>query len=333
MIDGPLFSIGRLSFYPYGLCMALGIICCFVFLYYTFKWRNFNDDAIDKILFIGIFATAFGVFMAMVFQSLYNYIDDPAAGFNLGEAMTFQGGLIGGVVSFLAAWNLYVFVIAPRTNVKLLQNNMNASLSDALPIIPIGITIAHAFGRLGCTFAGCCHGAQTDAWFGVWMHTAEFGYAKVVPTQSYECLFLVILTGIMALLFFKWKFKYNLSVYAVAYGVWRFLIEYARDDDRGSFIGLITPSQFWSIIMVILGIGYFFLAKYLLTTFEKHPQDQPPVREKKVKQSASVSGTVTHDDRGDRGETDAPVSDSTTPDGNNDNTATNDGNNDTTDER
>ena len=270
MIDGPLFSIGKLHFYPYGMCMALGIILCFVFLMYTFTKRNFNDEAVDKILIIGIGATAFGIFMAMVFQALYDYIEDPSQKFSLGGSMTFQGGLIGGVVSFLIVWNLYVFVIAPRTKIKILQNNMNASISDALPIIPIGITIAHAFGRLGCTFAGCCHGAETDAWYGIWMYTAEFGHAKVVPTQLYECIFLFALCGVMALLLFKFKFKYNFGLYAVA-----------------SFLGGFTPSHLWYIIMVILGIGYFFLAKYLLSRFEKHPEMQAPVRQPKKKKVAA----------------------------------------------
>ena len=129
--DRPLFSLGVLHFYPYGLCMAVGIIACFVFLYLTFVKYNFNDEAIDKILLIGIFATAFGVFMSMIFQALYDYIEDPAGGYNLSGSMTFQGGLIGGVTSFLLVWNLYVFVIAPRTKIKALKNNMNASLTDA----------------------------------------------------------------------------------------------------------------------------------------------------------------------------------------------------------
>ena len=288
MIDGPLFRIGKLAFYPYGLCMGLGIILCFVFLLKAFEKRNFNDEAINKILIIGIGATAFGILMAAVFQGLYDYIEDPSGGYHL-NSMTFYGGLIGGVSSFLIVWNLYVFVIAPRTNIKFLRNNMNASLSDALPIIPIGITIAHAFGRLGCTFAGCCHGAVTDKWYGIYMYTSEFGYAKVVPTQLFECIFLAVLTGVMALLLFKFKFKYNMAVYAIAYGVWRFLIEYARDDHRGSFIPGLTPSQLWSIVIVIVGIGYIFLAKYLLSKFEKRPQDQPPVRAPKGKK-ATVNG-------------------------------------------
>lgn len=300
MVEGPLFSIGKLHFQYYGLCMAIGIILCFVFLYFTMKKFNYNDEAIEKILIIGIGATAFGVFMAMVFQALYDYIANPSAGFHLGGSMTFYGGLIGGVVSFLAVWNLYVFVIAPRTKIKALKNNMNASLTDALSIIPIGITIAHAFGRLGCTFAGCCHGAETDKWYGIYMYLSRnsSGYGigdpvKVVPTQLFEMIFLLVLGGIMALLLFKFHFKYNLGVYATAYGVWRFLIEFARDDYRGDFVGGLTPSQFWSIIIVILGIGYFFLYRFWLSRFEKHPEKQPPVREKKKRKKAVATAAAT----------------------------------------
>ncbi len=280
MVDGALFHIGSLSVYPYGICMALGLVCCFAFLLFTMTKRNFNEEAIDKILFLGVFAAGFGIFMAMVFQAMYDFIADPSKGFDLSGSMTFQGGLIGGVVGFVAVWNLYVFVIAPRAKSKLLSNNMNASLSDALPFIPIGITIAHAFGRLGCTFAGCCHGAKTDAWYGIWMYTNEFGHAKVVPTQLFECIFLVFLAAIMIVLYFKFKFNYNFGLYAIAYGIWRFVIEFFRDDYRGTFVGGLTPSQFWSIIMVVVGIGYFFLQYFLLSKFMKHPELQPSVRER-----------------------------------------------------
>ena len=331
MVDGALFKIGSLGVYPYGICMALGIIGCFVFLMWTMTRRNFNEEAIDKMLFIGVFATAFGIFMAMVFQALYDYIANPKGGFDLGSAMTFQGGLIGGVVSFLAVWNLYVFVVAPKVEqaakrkaeqsadykagwgVKLLSNNMNASLSDALPFIPPAITIAHAFGRLGCTFAGCCHGAETDGWYGIWMYTNEFGYAKVVPTQLFECLFLVALTAVMVALYFKFKFKYNFGVYAIAYGIWRCVIEIFRHDYRGEFIGSLSPSQFWSIIMIILGVGYFFLQYFVLSKFMKHPELQPPVREKKAVADGGQSQEISEDEdkpeeqtEGDKPEEKAP---------------------------
>ena len=85
------------------------------------------------------------------------------------------------------------------------------------------------------------------------------------------------------MLYFKFRFNCNFGLYAVTYGIWRFLIEYARDDYRGSFIPGLTPSQLWAIVMVVLGIGYFFAYKYFFKRFMKHPELQPPVNPKKAK--------------------------------------------------
>lgn len=266
----PLFQIFGRGVYLYGICMALGIILCFVFLLIAFRKRGFNEASSDMILFIGVFGTAFGVLSAMLFQSLYNYIADPAAGFNFGS-MTFIGGLIGGVVSFVGVYLIYIYVVRPRTNIKWLAPELNATLTDALPIIPIGITIAHAFGRLGCFFAGCCYGKPTDSWIG--LSCADGYHGNVVPVQLLEMSFLVILGLVMAVLYFKFNFKFNFSLYAIAYGVWRFGIEYVRADERGQFLGTaLSPSQFWSIIMVLAGVGYVFLQLYVLEKHMKHPE-------------------------------------------------------------
>ncbi|MGN0807277.1 MAG: prolipoprotein diacylglyceryl transferase [Candidatus Coproplasma sp.] len=297
MINGPLFTIGSLSVWPYGLCMGIGIILCFVFLIVTMTKKNFNEEAIDKMLGIGVFATAFGVFMAAVVQGLYNLI--AGKGFDL-SSMTFYGGLLGGIVSFLIVWNLYIYVIAPAADksssnskfVKLFKNGMNASLSDALPFVPISIAIAHAFGRLGCLMYGCCHGAETDASYGIYMYAGADVATKYVPVQLWECIFLLALALLMALLYFFDKFEFNLSIYTFGYGIWRFFIEYARDDYRGEFIPGLTPSQFWSIIMVIGGIAFIFIQKYLLRNKMKHPELQPPVRKKKVKAGAGDAKSV-----------------------------------------
>ena len=282
MYPDPLFKIGSQGVYAYGICMAVGIIACFGFLLFTMWYKKFNEEATDKILLIGLFGTGFGIFAAMLFQSVYNYIANPSGGFHLG-GMTFIGGLIGGVASFLGVWNLYVYVIAPRAKVKFLKNNMNASLSDALPIIPIGICIAHAFGRLGCFFGGCCFGCPTDAWYGLPCADATVKIdgvmtnlrgVNVVPTQLFEMFFLLALAGVMALLYFKFKLNYNFAVYAVAYGIWRFIIEYFRCEDRGELFpgAQLYPSQIWSIVMVLAGVGYVFLQYYVLSKLMKHPE-------------------------------------------------------------
>lgn len=288
--------MGSLEVYLYGICMALGIISCFGFLMYTMWKKNFNDEATDKILLIGVFGTGFGILSAALFQGLYNYIDNPAGGFSL-SGMTFIGGLIGGVLSFLGVYWLYIYVIAPRTKIKLLQNNMNATLTDALPFIPVGIAIAHAFGRLGCFFGGCCYGMEAD-WglycAGSYSNGIYSQGPKVVPLQLFEMSFLIVLAVVMAVLYFKVKFNYNFGLYAVAYGVWRFCIEFARGDERGQFIGTaLSPSQFWSIIMIIVGAGYFFLQYYVLAKHMKHPELQPSVRKPKGENGDSGEAVTT----------------------------------------
>ena len=273
MHPDPIFTVFGKGVYLYGICMALGLIACFAFLIITMRIKKFNEASSDTIIFIGIFGTGFGILAAAIFQGVYNVIADPSEGFSL-NSMTFIGGLIGGVSSFLGVYFLYMYVVRPRTKIKLLTNEMNATLTDALPFIPIAITIAHAFGRLGCFFAGCCYGRPTDAWFGIACadHPSLIG-VKVIPTQLFEMIFLLVLGGVMALLYFKFKFNYNFAVYAVTYGIWRFVLEFFRDDDRGQFLGTaVSPSQFWCILMVILGVGYVFLQYYVLSKHMKHPE-------------------------------------------------------------
>lgn len=267
-----LFGIKGLEVYAYGLCMAIGILACFAFLMFAMWYKKFNDKSSTAVLIIGVFGTGFGIFCAMLVQSILNYVADPSKPFEL-AGMTFMGGLIGGVVSFLAVWNIYVYVVGPRTKWKWLSSkDMNAGLCDALPFIPIGIAIAHAFGRFGCFWAGCCYGqvVEDQSWG---LPCASVDNLLRVPTQLFEMSFLFLLAGLMALLYFKFKFKYNFGIYAIFYGVWRFVLEFFRDDARGGIQdAVLTPSQIFSIVMVILGIGYFFLQYYVLIKNMKHPE-------------------------------------------------------------
>ena len=268
----PLFEIFGKGVYAYGICMAVGIILCFGFLLFTMWYKKFNETSANAVLVIGVLGTAFGIFMAMLVQSILNYAKDPSQPFRL-AGMTFMGGLLGGVVSFVAVWNLYVYAIGPRTKMSwLTSKGMNAGLSDALPFIPIGVAIAHAFGRFGCFWAGCCYGQEAE--WGL-QCAAPYGHTlpvNVIPTQLFEMCFLLLLAGVMALLYFRFKFNYNFCVYAIAYGTWRYVIELFRDDDRGALILGLQPSQFWSILMIVAGLGYFFLQYFLLEKLMKHPE-------------------------------------------------------------
>ena len=121
------------------------------------------------------------------------------------------------------------------------------------------IVVAHAFGRIGCLMDGCCYGAITDAWYGIEMLSGGV-WAKRVPTQLFEAIFLFLLFAVLVVLIVRKKFRNTPSVYLIAYGVWRFLIEFIRDDNRGSSgIPGLYPSQLTAIILVIIGVVWIFV--------------------------------------------------------------------------
>ena len=240
----------EVGIYWYGVMIAIGILACFVTLFLFAKYKKVDEAFTDFCFYNAIFSIAFGLFGAALLQATYNYIENPDAGFNLGNGLTFIGGLIGGVGFFLI---VYVFV----------RHKFKDSLLKMMPIVGSCVTVAHGFGRIGCFIAGCCYGKPTGSDFGYYFDTL----VKVHPTQLYEAIFLFVLFAVLTFLAFKYEYKYNMAIYLMAYGVFRFINEFYRGDERGEFVAGVTPSQFWSIVMVLLGVAYIFVIKYKL--FEK----------------------------------------------------------------
>lgn len=256
----PEIKVFSLTVDMYTVWFVIGIIACLAFTIIAMKKCGYSKSASDTVIIIGIFAIIIGLLTAILFQAIYDFINNPSAGFKFNGGMTFLGGLIGGVVAFIGIYFLYVYVINPRLKENnFFRSDMNKGIWYLVRIAPISITIAHAFGRIGCLFAGCCHGHETTEWYGVYSANAE---SNVIPLQLYEALFLFFLSGLMIVLLFKYHFKDNMALYMVSYGIWRFVIEYFRADYRGSFIPGLSPSQFWSIIMVLGGIAVFFIYRY-----------------------------------------------------------------------
>lgn len=244
----------------YGVMIALGVLLCILFLRFSAKKIGIDNKFMDFFEMNAYIAIAVGFFASAVWQGVYNYIENPLNGFNLNGGITFIGGLIGGVIAFFIGWFVYG------------MKRYKGKLIEGLMIAPACIALAHGFGRIGCFFAGCCYGKPTDSWLGVVFPKGSPSYSvfgegvAVYPTQLFEAIFLFILFGIMAYLLLKKKFRYNFCIYLVGYGIWRFFIEFLRADDRGEFVGSLSPSQFWSIVMVVLAIPVYIMTK---KSFEK----------------------------------------------------------------
>ena len=255
-----LFGIQFLNMY--GLCIGIGVIACLMFVKYACKKLSIPDKFEEFVEVNAVVSIGCGILSGMLFQSFYNYLDNPSAGFKFTTDITFIGGLIGGAGLFLIIYFFYG------------RKKHGAYLMKLLPVAACCILVAHAFGRLGCFCAGCCYGkeAQPHAFLALYFpfrnsNNVITSYEWIYPTQLYESLFLFLMFGICAFITIKKQYKHTFSIYLICYGIFRFCIEYLRDDHRGSFIPGLTPSQFWSIIMVLIGITLFFVLPYVEKKF------------------------------------------------------------------
>lgn len=271
------FKIAGQTYGPtlYGIMIALGLLACFFVLFKYGKILHYNPDFVDFIFYDGIASIIVGFAFAALFQAFYNFIETGVFEFG---GITFLGGLIGGAACFLILYFIF-------------RKKYNTRLCEVITYIPCGILVAHGFGRIGCLFAGCCHGTYLGASYvvgGIKMK-GDFGWGYYVPTQLYEALFLFAMFAVISYLVIKRNFKHGLSLYLLSYGIFRFLIEFLRADHRGEFVSGISPSQFWSLIMIPLAVGVYFLHNYFLkkraAELEKNPSgfNKSEKPDKKVK--------------------------------------------------
>lgn len=229
------------EFFPsYIIFICLGIIAAF--LCYKFL-ANKTGISASAFVFYGIaiiVSVLVGFIFARLFQMLYNYIESGEKG----TGITFFGGLIGGVATF--------FVIA------LIDKKHKRELWKTVNVAAPCIALAHSLGRIGCFFAGCCYGKKTNAFYGVRFvekitQNGEWIYGDPrIPTQLFEAIFLLLLFAALLILILRFKkLDFAAVVYIYSYAIFRFFIEFIRDDPRGAFVLGMSPSQLISLLMII----------------------------------------------------------------------------------
>ena len=154
--------------------------------------------------------------------------------------LVFYGGLIG---AFLGALRYCVHF----------RIDFKESIRIVIPTVPL----FHAFGRIGCFMAGCCHGIE---YYGIFAVTFEKAMAapngvSLLPIQLFEAAGNLLLAAVLMILFLR-NAKLSLGgIYLVCYAPMRFTLEFFRGDSaRGSLLAFST-SQWLSIIAFAAGIG------------------------------------------------------------------------------
>lgn len=231
MIDPVAFELLGRPVYWYGICVALGFLAAVLHWNRLARREHFPEGIGSDLGLIVIIGGVVGARLAYVLANLAHYQENPWEIIRID-----QGGLIfyGG---FIMA-TLTVAAFGWRRKLPLLH------LGDfTVSALPLG----HAFGRLGCFLNGCCYGAPSDV---PWACYAAEAHRH--PVQLYEVAFNLALYGVLYRLLPRKKPGTVGAIYLLAYGAWRFLIEFLRGDQRLR-VAALDGAQIVSLALILFG--------------------------------------------------------------------------------
>jgi phosphatidylglycerol---prolipoprotein diacylglyceryl transferase len=250
-----LFKFGNFELATYGVMSALGYLAALWYVFKQIKRMEIKEDVFfnlclsvivgaligGKLLYLILFWRDYGFGF---WDRVVNSIRDFRYGF------VFFGGVIGAFASG------YVFAGFKKLNFL--------KLADFFaPAIALG----HAIGRIGCFFAGCCYGHQTNGIFGVvfsspyCLVSQNLLHKHIHPTQLYESFGNIVLFFILHKMLKRRQTDGSVILaYIAGYSILRFIVEFFRGDERGGFALGLSPSQWIAIAALAISItGYFYV--------------------------------------------------------------------------
>lgn len=235
----------------YGIFFYIGVLAAAVVAVFICKRRSLPKYEIVYSAIFTMIGAVIGAKLLFLIVSLKEIIEEqiPLMAVIKG-GFVFYGGLLGGVIG------LFIYV-------KMFKMSLSSFLDVYATVVPVG----HAFGRIGCFFAGCCYGIHYDG-PGACVYTETVGQTPLntplLPVQLIEAACLFVLFAVLLIVYFKAKNRGIIGgIYLMAYAVIRFVLEFFRGDaERGSFLFLST-SQWISVAMLTAGaLILFFVHKH-----------------------------------------------------------------------
>ncbi len=258
---------------------------------------EFSDDDVSNLFFWLILGLILGarIFSTLIYDTSGIYWKKPwlifwpfSKGQFVGlQGMSYHGGLVGAVLAGILVCRKY------KWNFFLMADRLTAA-------IPLGYT----FGRLGNFINGELYGRVTASPFGIIFPYAERFPAKLSwvqeiardigmdlsglavvnlprhPSQLYEAFAEgLLLWAILWFIVRKFK-KFEGTVtgmYLIGYGIFRFIIEYFREPDKGLDFPIawggtspnylmesvfnFTTGQIFCFLMILAGVGILLIAR------------------------------------------------------------------------
>jgi phosphatidylglycerol:prolipoprotein diacylglycerol transferase len=247
-----LFTVFGLPVYTYGFLMAIALLCSIQFSIFYAKKLGISEEKVQDLAIVVVLTALFSARLTYVVQNWHFYEANMWKVFAVWEGgLVFFGGFLGGVFGGVLYWYW--------KGENVLQMGDIAFNS---------ISLGQAIGRLGCFFYGCCYGIAIPENSPLFFLGVKFPGHTVFrhPTQLYSSAANLLI--FLMLLYIRKKTRINGMVivsYFYIYGLFRFLIEIIRDDERGHILGITSLSTSQTI-----AIGGFIFAVFLHYYIVKH---------------------------------------------------------------
>lgn len=249
-----LFEIGSLKIHTYGFMMAVGFLAALTWIRFQSRRMGLSPHKMTDLAFYVVVVALVGSRIAFIVENWRHYSIHPLDMFKV-----WQGGLVfqGGVIAAL--------IVAP-----FLVKKLQLPFWKAADAFAPGLALGHALGRVGCFFAGCCHGKQCDpqAWYGV---TFPEGVGSLAPTgvALYPTQLIESVAEIIVFLFLAYKSQKKgfdgqiLLLYLIIYSLIRIGIEFLRGDLARGFLidDVLSKAQMWGVVLAVFGIVMLFVKK------------------------------------------------------------------------
>ena len=262
-----LFRIGDFPITTYGIWLAIGMLFA---LFVASRLGARDGLPRERIYDLGLWTLIGGLLGSKI---LMFFVEENVQIFTLDflrSGGVYYGGLIGG---FLA--------------VVLLVRHYKLPFWKVADAFAPGVALGQAFGRQGCFAAGCCWGKPTDLFWGVHFTEAGHEYTGVPmygpegnalylhPTQLIESFTMLAVFGLLFWLHRHKKFDGQVLIaYGIIYSIFRFLIEFIRDDPRGDLFGLTTMTGLSTsqlVSLLVAGASIVFMIMRLRSAASRTP--------------------------------------------------------------
>lgn len=238
-------NIGPLTIHLYGVMVAIGYMSALLISEKRAKKQGLNPDILFGIFWCAVLGGAAGSKILYFTVNIKDILKDPSILWNFQNGWVVYGGIIGGV---LTGWGYCRY--------------KKVDFLSYLDLVLPAVAFAQGCGRIGCFFAGCCYGRETDSPFSIkyWQSDYAPNGVPLVPTQIYSAVGDFAMAFLLMAYAKKNPQKGRVSAaYCILYSIGRFFIEMFRNDYRGEF-GFLSTSQLISIFILALGIGMFVWA-------------------------------------------------------------------------